>query len=138
MSYVVKMMSQADGEKLYAKIGRWLGSPTVRRECGGYPLNDGETYIWLVAMNKRDLTPCGFISFEHGACVVLHHGYVDPAHRSKGVFGELLRQCLAYADHHHLSISTTQQGKSSEALAKHGFAEVGRRGAWIKLERSAK
>lgn len=140
MNYSTKMMSgKTDGEKLYAKIGRWLGSPDVRRECGGYPLNDGTDYRWLIAMNKRDLSPCGFISFEHKPHgIVIYHGYVDPEHRGRGVFRELLRQCLSYADHNHMTATTTQRVDAAVALGILGFVESGRRGAWIKFDRAAK
>lgn len=138
--FIVKQMrAAADGEKLYAKIGRYLGSPVVRKSCGGYPINDGPDYVWLVALEKRGLTACGFLNFEitkQGA--VLHNGYVDPAYRGTGVFREMLRQALANIDHDHLSASATVSGESAEALSRVGFTESSKRGAWIRMERKAK
>lgn len=140
MNFVIKLMSSAsDGEKLYAKIGRYLGSPHVRRECGGYPINDGMDYRWMVALEKRGLTPCGFLNFEitqKGA--VLHNGYVDAKHRGQGIFREMLRQALATIDHAKASVTTTVLPASAEYLIKHGFSEIGRRGTWIKIERKSR
>lgn len=139
MNFIVKLMSgPTDGEKLYAKIGHYLGSPKVRQDCGGYPINDGQDYRWLVALEKRGLKPCGFLNLQitkKGA--ILHNGYVDPAYRGQGMFREMLRQALAVVDHEHMQATTTVTEKSSMALAKNGFVEVRRRGAWIKMERKA-
>lgn len=137
MKYLIKLMSSsADGEKLFAKIGRYLASPEVRRDCGGYPLNDGADYHWLLALNKRDLKPCGFLSFEHTAkSVHIHAAYIDPAARGTGVYRELLRQCLHYVDHHKVDAIATVQEASAAALCRNGFKETGRRGSWIRIER---
>lgn len=138
-TFATKLMtSRGDGEKLYAKIGRWLASPEVRRECGGYPINDGPDYRWLIASGKRDLAPVAFLNFEHKADrLVIHNAYVDPDARGNGAFRELLRQCLSYADHHHLPVVCAVQAEAATALEKRGFTETSRRGAWIKLQRSA-
>jgi GNAT superfamily N-acetyltransferase len=128
--------SGADEAGFFGKIGRYFASPQVRRECGGYPLNDGPDYRWLIATNKRDLRAVGFLSFEHKTAeVILHDGYVEPEWRGKGVFRELLRQFLHYADHHHLPVRGNLMATSAAALEKHGFKAVGGRGSWIKVER---
>ena len=140
MNFTTKMLtSSADEAGFFAKLGRYFASPEVRKECGGYPLNDGPEYRWLVASNKRDLRVIAFLSFEHKADeIILHNGYVDPEWRGKSAFKELLRQCLSYADHNHLPVRGNLMAASAAALKAHGFKSLSTRGNWVKIERKAK
>ncbi|MBW7903132.1 MAG: GNAT family N-acetyltransferase [Rhodocyclaceae bacterium] len=140
MNVITKMLiSSADEAGFFGKLGRYFASPQIRRECGGYPLNDGADYRWLVAMNKRDLRVVAFLSIEHKTdMIVLRNGYVEPEWRGKGVFRELLRQALHYIDHHHLPALGNLPAASAAALKKLGFRAVSKRGAWVKIERIAR
>lgn len=139
-TFIAKLMtSKSAGGKLFSKIGPWLASPDVRREIGGYPVNDGPDYQWVVASGKRDLKAIGFLNFEHKPDrIILHHAYVIPERRDEGVFREMLRQCISYADHHRLPSQTTAQQDCAKTLSRRGFKRVGNKGSWIKLERKAK
>lgn len=140
MNTITKMItSRADESGFFGKLGRYFASPQVRKECGGYPLNDGPDYRWLVAMNKRDLRVIAFLCFEHKPDeIIIHNGYVEPDWRSKGVFKELLRQCLSYADQHKLPVRGNLQEASASALKAQGFKSLAKRGNWVKIERKAK
>lgn len=139
MNYHIKLMRSAtDGDKLFAHIGRFLASPQVREELGGYPINDSEAHAWLVAIEKRSLKCVGFLSYSEGATIVLHDGFIDGKHRGKGVFREMLRQVLALAEHQGKTVGANVQKASAERLRKLGFAPQSTRGNWvrIKLEKS--
>jgi hypothetical protein len=87
------MRSSSDSPELFALIGHYLTSPRVRRECGGYALNDGPFYRWLIAQKQDGARAAAFLSFEvKENSMVLHHGYVAPVHRAHGLFREMLNR----------------------------------------------
>ncbi|WP_230851208.1 hypothetical protein [Ralstonia solanacearum] len=76
-----------DEAAFFALLGRFFASPGVRRECGGYPLNDGPRYRWFVAQCRRDRRALAFISVEEQAGLVrIRNGYVRPEARGRGLF----------------------------------------------------
>lgn len=139
MDYAYRLMrSSEDEEKFFAKLGRFFASPAVRRECGGYPLNDGPDYVWLVAQEKRRFRVAGFISLqEHAGEITLREGYVTPEHRGDGLFRELLRKAMHYIDEQHLPASANVRVESVPHLEKLGFRVARERGAWRLMHRDA-
>ena len=42
------LRSYDDEAAFFAQMGRFFASATVRRDCGGYPLNDGPRHRWFI------------------------------------------------------------------------------------------
>ncbi len=133
------MRSRSSPSELFALIGHYLASPRVRHECGGYALNDGPHYRWLIAQKQGESTAAGLLSFEvRKESVVLHHGYLDPAHRGRGIFRAMLRLVLGYAESKALPVHAQVTAASIPHLQKLGFEAAGNRGQWHKLIRMAR
>jgi GNAT superfamily N-acetyltransferase len=133
---IVKMTSASDGEALFALIGHYLASPVVRRELGGYPINDSDAHIWFVANNKGRAV--GFLSIEQAKThLILRDGYVAESARGQGYFSALRNAALAYADKEGMPITAMVLDESRAAFAKHGFRRTGKsRGRWTEIRRN--
>lgn len=134
--HIKLMRSSVDGEKLFAHIGRFLASPTVRTETGGYPINDSAAHGWFIAIEKRSLKCVGFLSFSESGHLALHEAFVEEKHRGKGVFTEMLRQMLAIATHQRKAVEANVQKACAERLLPYGFKPQSTRGNWVKLKRN--
>lgn len=138
MTYHYKIMSSAkDGPKFWEKMGPFFASPQVRKDLGGYPMNDSEDMVWLVALDKRRFDVAGFISLQpRGDRLHLRDGYVCPESRGKGVFSELLGKSLHYAFQHKATVETRAPASCRELLEGTGFStvrEVGKN--WVDMEK---
>lgn len=142
MDYAVRVMTSAkQGRELFGHIGRFLASADVRKELGGYPINDGPDYVWLIALRKRSMTCVGFLSYEiTPEKATLRYTYVEEAHRGNGVFREMRRQFLALVDSAGVVAHATVCGdRAAAALKTYGFSPVGKpRGDWIRMVREGK
>jgi GNAT superfamily N-acetyltransferase len=133
------MRSRSSPTELFALIGQYLASPRVRHECGGYALNDGPHYWWLIAQKQGEPTAAGLLSFEiTHECLRLHHGYLDPAHRGHGIFRAMLRLLLGIADSKGFAIDTRVTTASVPYFQKLGFESIGSHGQWQTLTREAR
>lgn len=133
------MRSSSNATELFALIGHYSTSPRVRRECGGYPLNDGPFYHWLIAQKQGESRAAGFLSFEvREDALVLHHGYVDAVHRAHGIFREMLKLVLQDADDKALPVYARVTAVSVPYLEKLGFEITGCRGRWYKVTRTVR
>ncbi|MDF3836213.1 transcriptional regulator [Cupriavidus basilensis] len=128
-----------DDEALFfALMGRFFASPRVRRDCGGYPLNDGPLYRWFVALRRADRRVAGFISIEEQPDVVrIRDGYVRPEARGRGLFGELRRRVLIHIEALGVSATTRVPEPSVRYFEPHGFCIRSTRGQWVMLEKAA-
>lgn len=137
--YLFEELRALDDEaSFFARMGRFFASPTVRRECGGYPLNDGPRYQWFIVSSADGSRVLGFISIEYQADAVrLRQAYLRADARKKGLFRELRRRVLAHIDA--LDVPAIAQVPESCAarLEPHGFQVQSTRGTWVKLTRSA-
>lgn len=133
------MRSCSDGAELFSLIGPYLASPQVRRECGGYSLNDGPSYRWLIVQKTEDMALVGFLNFEvRKRVIALHHGYLNPEYRQLGIFRILLTTVLQLADSMDLPASTRVTATSAPCLQKLGFEIAGNRGKWLRLVRTVR
>jgi len=108
MEFEFSVLRSIDDEAhFFALLGRFFSSPFVRRECGGYPLNDGPFYRWFVAMHKGERRVAGFASIEHkGSVLMWREGYVRAEARGRGLFRALRTNVLEYVDQHKLHCTT--------------------------------
>ena len=58
------LRSYDDEAAFFAQMGRFFASATVRRDCGGYPLNDGPRHRWFIVRRHHHARVLGFISIE--------------------------------------------------------------------------
>ncbi|WP_280192532.1 transcriptional regulator [Delftia sp. PS-11] len=132
------ILRSGDGESaFFACMGRFFACPEVRRDCGGYPLNDGPAYLWFVARRRCDGRVLGFVSIEQGAGIVrIRHGYVVPEARGLGLFRQLRRQVLAHIDDQGVRCATSVPLADLPFLAPWGFRLRHQRGGWVTLERT--
>ncbi|EPB9494630.1 TPA: N-acetyltransferase [Pseudomonas aeruginosa] len=136
-SYEFVQMRSAHGEAaFFSQMGYFFASPSVRRECGGYALNDGPLYRWFVVRRKGEARILGFISIEQRSDIVrLREGYLRAEARGRGLFGELRRHVLEHVDGLGLSCTARVQQASARFLEPHGFNVQSSRGSWVTLER---
>jgi GNAT superfamily N-acetyltransferase len=134
-----QVLRSAQGEDaFFACMGRFFASPTVRRECGGYPLNDGPLFHWFVARQRSDNGVLGFISVEQTrAGVRIREGYVRPKARGQGLFRELRQRVLAHADALRVECRACVPEACVPFLVPCGFRVLSRRGRWVTLVRTA-
>ncbi|CEJ16650.1 MULTISPECIES: N-acetyltransferase [Ralstonia solanacearum species complex] len=126
-----------DEAAFFALLGRFFASPGVRRECGGYPLNDGPRYRWFVAQCRRDRRALAFISVEEQAGLVrIRNGYVRPEARGRGLFRELRRRVLAHIEQREVTAVACLPATAAECLRPHGFIVRGTHGRWVTLEKA--
>lgn len=133
----VQLRSYEDEAAFFTQMGRFFASATVRRDCGGYPLNDGPRYRWFVVRRKGDSRVLGFISIEHQPQGVrIRNGYLRAEARRRGLFRELRRQVLDYVDGLGLACLLSVPQGSAPYLLPHGFRIQTTRGAWVTLKRN--
>ncbi|MEK0246844.1 GNAT family N-acetyltransferase [Raoultella sp. BAC10a-01-01] len=138
-TYEFFQLRSVDNENLFfSNMGYFFASPAVRRECGGYPLNNGPMYRWFVVRRAEDERVLGFISIEHRSDIIrIREGYLRPEARGRGLFSELMRRVLDYVDQHMLDATTRVTQPSAELLQPYGFSTRASRGCWVTLERKA-
>ncbi|THF67558.1 N-acetyltransferase [Pseudothauera nasutitermitis] len=133
----VQLRSADDEAAFFAQMGRFFASATVRRECGGYPLNDGPRYRWFIVRLKGQARVLGFISIEQQADVVrIREGYVRAEARGLGLFRALRGQVLDYVDGLGLDCTMRMPEACARFLAPHGFQVRSTRGRWVTLVRN--
>ncbi|WP_236186194.1 GNAT family N-acetyltransferase [Pseudomonas protegens] len=131
-----EICSMEDEARFFSLLGRFFASPHVRRECGGYPLNDSPFHRWFVAVHKADSRVVGFASIEHRSGILMwREAYVRAEARGRGVFRTLRQQVLTYVDCHQLTCTTRVPDNSVPFLEPHGFTLRATRGKWATLER---
>lgn len=137
--YAFEQLRALDDEAaFFAQMGRFFASATVRRECGGYPLNDGPRHLWFIARHQVQARVMGFISVEHLADRVhIRDAYLRSEARQQGLFRELRRQVLEYIDGLGQPCTTSVPKPCVERLLPHGFHIQSTRGNWVTLKRSA-
>ncbi|GLZ24007.1 hypothetical protein Pstu01_06770 [Stutzerimonas stutzeri] len=134
----LQLRSYDDEAAFFAQMGRFFASPTVRRECGGYPLNDGPRHRWFIVRHKGQARVLGFISIEHQADAVrIRDGYVRTEARGRGLFRELRQQVLGYIDDLGRPCSLCVPQPCTAFLSPYGFHVQSTRGNWVTLKRSA-
>ncbi|MBN3846962.1 transcriptional regulator [Paraburkholderia sp. Ac-20342] len=131
-----ELRSIDDEAHFFSSLGWFFSNPSVRRECGGYPLNDGPFYRWFVAKHKREHRTLGFASIEHkGDTLMWREGYVRAEARGCGLFRALRNNVLDYVDRHELHCTTRVFVASIPLLEPYGFCVRSTRGKWVTLER---
>lgn len=120
----------------FSLMGRFFASPSVRRDCGGYPLCDGPRYRWFIVQRIGESRVLGFISVEEsGAGARIRDGYVRPECRGRGLFRELLRRVNAYIEQEELSAEVRLRSAAVACFHGHGFTVRSVRGQWITMEK---
>jgi len=133
----IQMRSFDDEPAFFAQMGRFFASPTVRRDCGGYPLSDGLRHRWFIVRSKNDARALGFISIEHQATSVrIRDGYLRTEARKLGLFRALRAQVLDYIDALEQDCIARVQQHCTPFLLPHGFIIQSTRGNWVTLTRS--
>ena len=93
------LRSYDDEAAFFAQMGRFFASATVRRDCGGYPLNDGPRHRWFIVRRHHHARVLGFISIElQSGAVRIRDGYVRPEARQLGLFRALRQRVLDHID----------------------------------------
>lgn len=132
------MRSLDDEAMFFSLLGRFFASPSVRRECGGYPLNDGPRYRWFVVQRILDQRALGFISIEEQPRLVrIRDGYVRPEARGYGLFRELRRRVLDHVEQLNVKAVARLPAACVPHLQRHGFTVISARGQWVTLEKTA-
>lgn len=137
--YEFLQLRSVDGESaFFALMGYFFASPSVRRDCGGYPLNDGPLYRWFVVRRRGEERVLGFISIEQRSDVVrIREGYLRPEARGRGLFRELRRKVLTHVDRLEVGCTTRVPQSCAVLLQAYGFYVQTTRGSWVTLGRDA-
>jgi GNAT superfamily N-acetyltransferase len=128
------LCSHEDEAAFFACMGRFFASPVVRRECGGYPLNDGPQFLWFVARQRSDGRVLAFISVERQPVGLrIREGYVCPQSRGQGLFRQLCQRVLDHAQAIRMECSACVPEASVAFFMARGFRVMGRRGRWVTM-----
>lgn len=130
------MMAAENPEKFYGKLGRFLASRQVRKEIGGYPINNEDDWPWLVAIETRTFSVIGFMSMEPAKHnLMIHDYYVVEPYRNQRVFDTLLEKAIHYADFEKTSLYASVREPLQAIFEKRGFSVVCSRGQWLTMGR---
>lgn len=133
----LRLRSYEDEAAFFSQMGRFFASATVRRDCGGYPLNDSPRHRWFVVRRRGQKRLLGFVGIEllTGA-VRIRDGYIRPEARQRGLFRELRRQVLEYIDELGQPCTLRVPHDCVALLLPHGFRIQSSRGNWVTLKRN--
>ncbi|NLS25093.1 hypothetical protein S2M10_00560 [Sphingomonas sp. S2M10] len=135
---ITEMRSADDEAAFFSVMGRFFASATVRKDCGGYPLNDGAGYRWFVVRRTPSSEVLGFVGIEQQAGIFrIRYGYVCPDVRGHGLFRALRMAVLACIDDHGAESWASVPQTCVEQLAPYGFITHSTRGSWVTLRRNA-
>ncbi|WP_175141437.1 N-acetyltransferase [Achromobacter pulmonis] len=133
----LRLTSYDDEAAFFAQMGRFFASATVRRDCGGYPLNDSARHRWFVVRRRGQQRLLGFVSIElQTGAVRIRDGYIRPEARQRGLFRELRRQVLEFIDERDQPCTLRVPRGCAALLLPHGFQVQTTRGNWVTLKRN--
>lgn len=134
-----RISSSEDEYTFYAKMGYFFSSSRVRRECGGYALNNSSLYHWFVVCHKNDRNRIlGFISIEETSFMIhIREGYVRREVRGLGLFKKLKQCVLDYVDAQGKNVSVRIMLAQQKYLRPYGFVVTYFRGNWVSMTRKA-
>jgi len=133
---LTQLCSHRNEAQFFATLGHFFACPKVRRDCGGYPLNDGPLYRWFVIRRNANAPVLAFASVQpQGTTLHWREAYVTPEARQQGLFRALRQRVLDHADQHHLDCTTRVRDAHAPRLLPYGFNVLGARGKWITLQR---
>lgn len=133
----LQLCSYDDETAFFAQMGRFFASATVRRDCGGYPLNDGPRHRWFIVRLRGHARVLGFVSIELLAGTArIRDGYIRPEARRRGLFRALLQCVLDYIDERGLPCAMRVPRDCVAPLLPHGFHIQTTRGNWVTLKRN--
>lgn len=139
-NYEFGRISSIDDEySFYAKMGYFFSSPNVRRDCGGYPLNNGPLYHWFVVYHIKDKNHIlGFISIEETSFIIhIREGYIRREMRGLGLFKKLMHCVLEYIDIQEKNASVRIVMTQQKYLKPLGFEVTYLRGNWVSMTRKS-
>lgn len=133
-----KIMRAADeGEKFYAKLGRFFASKEVRKEVGGYPIDNDPEWTWIIAQEKRTFGVVGFISLAPNKDTLeIRVFYVEGKYRKQRIATTLIEKAEHFAKHEglkHVSANVTKEGQI--VLEKMGYTVTRERGSWRVMKK---
>lgn len=117
------LMSTQDGEReFYGVMGKFFASADIRRDLDGYPLNNDDSRMWIVAFDGEK--PVGFGSFgvlknNEGQ---LYDAWVAPEYRRQGIHKSLLAMRLDwFAEHGVVTVHVIAYPSTRERFLQMGF-----------------
>lgn len=127
------MSVQKNGSEFYSKLGYLFASRNIRKELGGYPLNNEDNWQWIVATKQDDVV--GFIALEpKKKSIYIDSFYVFEKYRSKGIFQAMLDMALKLYDNDEITVSCQQTIK--DVFEKNNFVQSGQKGrSWVNMRR---
>ena len=134
------LMNSADSPReFYADLGHIFASAEIRKDLDGYPINNDDERLWIIAM--EDVAVIGFRSFGlksgNEDTAVFYDAWVHPDRRNNGIYRKLvdfaLKEVRKLGRSEVLAIANE---RSLPALSKRGFVEYRKRGrfTYLRLE----
>lgn len=129
------MSVQKNGAEFYSKLGYLFASKKIRKELGGYPLNNEDNWQWIVATKQDDVI--GFIALEpKKKSIYIDSFYVFDKYRGKGIFQAMLDMALKLYDNDEITVSCQQTIK--DVFEKNNFVQGGQKGhSWVNMRRKS-
>jgi GNAT superfamily N-acetyltransferase len=133
-----KIMRVSDGEdKFYSKLGKFFASKIVRKEIGGYPMDNESEWVWIVAQEKRNFNIVGFVSIAPNiktSQFELRVFYVENEYRRQGIASTLLNKAEHFAKSEgFITVTTNVPYGVREIMERRGYKAVRERGKWANL-----
>jgi len=132
---VKKYRSMENKKKFFGLMGEFFASKEVRKELGGYPMNDDVNYVWFV-LQKANGDVMGFLSMEDKKDkTIIHDFYMIHKFRKKGFFRMILNEAIKYAEERKLPIEVKVLEDVVNIFKNRGFKEVNKKGKWYTLKK---
>lgn len=120
----------------YEKMGEFFASKAVRKEIGGYPLNNEDHYLWMVGESRQNSEIVGFICIEPSKKgLLMHDCYVRPEYREQKVFASLLHKVIEYATKEKQPLNASVNETLQLVFEKRDFEMIAKRGQWLTMRR---
>lgn len=130
------MTAAQDEAKFYGKIGHYFASRAVRKELGGYPMNNEPDWPWLIAIEKQRFEVVGFVCIEpFDDYFMIHDCYVNEDYRGKGIFKTMINKVSHYAKTENKYLRTCAFEKVKPIFEKVGFIATKQNGQWHLMKK---
>lgn len=130
-----RLMSTADGEKeFYSIMGKFFASAEVRRDFDGYPLNNDDSRLWIVAFDGEKVVGFGSFGVNKKDVGQFYDAWVHPDYRKQGIHKKMINYRMHwFIDHNISTVRVVAYPSTVEMFKKLGFSIEQQRGKYAYM-----